>query len=122
MQAVYIEDIAAHEGSEVTLRGWVYNKRSSGKLQFILLRDGTGVLQCVAMQRSLTPEEYGALDKLTQESSLEIRGRVRRDDRAPGGYELDMTGFKIHQIAESYPIRRFGLYSCGHADLYAQRL
>ena len=104
MQAVYIEDIAAHEGSEVELRGWVYNRRSGGKLQFILLRDGTGVLQCVAMQRSFTPEEYGTLDKLTQESSLEIRGRVRRDDRAPGGYELDMTGFKIHQIAESYPI------------------
>ena len=104
MHAVYIEDIAAHVGSEVNLRGWVYNKRSSGKLQFILLRDGTGVLQCVALQRSFTPEEYAALDKLTQESSLEIRGKVRRDERAPGGYELDITGFKIHQIAESYPI------------------
>ena len=81
MRAVYIEDIAAHVGGEVNLRGWVYNKRSSGKLQFILLRDGTGVLQCVAQQRNFSAEEYAALDKLTQESSLEIRGQVRRDER-----------------------------------------
>jgi len=104
MQSVYIENIAAHEGSEVTLRGWVYNKRSSGKLQFILLRDGTGIIQCVGFKGNFTPEQFEALDKLTQESSLEIRGKVRPDERAPGGYEVDITGFKIHQIADSYPI------------------
>ena len=104
MQAVYVEKIAAHEGSEVTLRGWVYNKRSSGKLQFILLRDGTGIIQCVAFRGNFTPGQFEALDKLTQESSLEIHGTVRRDERAPGGYEIDITGFKIHQVAESYPI------------------
>jgi asparaginyl-tRNA synthetase len=104
MQAVYIENIGTYEGIEVTLRGWVYNKRSSGKLQFILLRDGTGIIQCVASKGNFAPEEFEALDKLTQESSLEIRGKVRRDARAPGGYEVDFTGFKIYQIADSYPI------------------
>ncbi len=104
MQAVYIEDIAAHEGGEATLRGWVYNMRSSGKLQFILLRDGTGTIQCVAFKGNFSAEQFAALETLTQESSLTIRGLVRRDDRAPGGYEVDVSAFEIHQIAENYPI------------------
>ena len=104
MPAVYIENVGAHEGNEITLRGWVYNKRSSGKLQFILLRDGTGVIQCVAFKGNFTPEQFDALDKLTQESSIEIRGKVRKDSRSPGGYELDVTGFEIVQVAENYPI------------------
>jgi len=104
MDFVYIRDIAGHEGAEAVLRGWVYNKRSSGKIHFILLRDGTGVIQCVASKGGLTPEQFAELDRLTQESSVEIRGRVRRDQRAPGGYELDVTAFKIVQIAENYPI------------------
>jgi asparaginyl-tRNA synthetase len=104
MEFVYIDKIGAHEGNEVTLRGWVYNKRSSGKLQFVLLRDGTGIIQCVAFKGNFSPEQFEALDKLTQESSVELSGKVRRDDRAPGGFELDLTHFKICQIAESYPI------------------
>ncbi|HYK88216.1 MAG TPA: asparagine--tRNA ligase [Acidobacteriota bacterium] len=104
MAAVYIENVGAHEGSEVTLRGWIYNKRSSGKLQFILLRDGTGIVQCVAFKGNFTQEQFEEIDKLTQESSVEISGKIRRDIRAPGGYELDMTAFKIIQIAEEYPI------------------
>src|SRR5512139_2942664 len=104
MDFIYIRDIAGHEGAEAVLRGWVYNKRSSGKIHFILLRDGTGVIQCVASKGGLTPEQFAELDRLTQESSIEIRGRVRRDQRAPGGYELDVTAFKIFQIAENYPI------------------
>jgi asparaginyl-tRNA synthetase len=104
MKPVYLQDIASHEGNEVTLRGWVYNKRSSGKLQFILLRDGTGLIQCVAFKGNFTPEQFLELDKLTQESSLELTGKVRKDSRAPGGFEIDMTGFRIYQIAESYPI------------------
>jgi asparaginyl-tRNA synthetase len=104
MKAVYIENISVHEGSEVTLRGWVYNKRSSGKLQFILLRDGTGVMQCVAFRGNISPEQFEELDKLTQESSLEVTGKVRRDERAPGGFELEIAGFRIYQVAESYPI------------------
>jgi asparaginyl-tRNA synthetase len=104
MPIAYIGQIGIHEGNEVTLRGWIYNKRSSGKLQFLLLRDGTGIIQCVAFKGNFSPEQFDQLDKLTQESSVELHGKVRRDARAPGGYELDVTGFLIHQIAEEYPI------------------
>jgi asparaginyl-tRNA synthetase len=104
MTAVYVENVSACEGTEITLRGWVYNKRSSGKLQFILLRDGTGIIQCVAFKGNFTPEQFEQLDKLTQESSVEIRGKVRKDTRSTGGYELDVTGFEIMQLAENYPI------------------
>jgi asparaginyl-tRNA synthetase len=104
MTVAYVESIGAHEGNEITLRGWVYNKRSSGKLQFILLRDGTGIIQCVAFRGNFSPEEFDALDKLTQESSIEIQGKVRKDSRSPGGFEVDVTGFKIVQLAENYPI------------------
>jgi asparaginyl-tRNA synthetase len=104
MTVVYVENVGAHDGQDVTLRGWVYNRRSSGKLQFILLRDGTGVIQCVAFRGNFTAEQFDALDGLTQESSLEIQGKVRRDARAPGGYELDVSGFRILQLAQDYPI------------------
>ena len=104
MQTVYVADIASHEGREVALRGWIYNKRSSGRIHFILLRDGTGVIQCVASKGNFTPEQFSELDRLTQESSIEIRGRVRKDQRAPGGHELDMSGYSIYQIAGEYPI------------------
>jgi asparaginyl-tRNA synthetase len=104
MQAVYIENIGAHEGKEVTLRGWIYNKRSSGKLKFILLRDGTGVIQCVGFKGNFTAEQFDELDKVTQESSIEIRGKVRKDDRSPGGYELEIAEFQIIQVANDYPI------------------
>lgn len=104
MSVVYVEDVGAYEASEVTLRGWVYNKRSSGKLQFILLRDGTGIIQCVAFKGNFSPEQFDALDRLTQESSIEIRGKVRKDTRSRGGYELDVADFTILQLAENYPI------------------
>ncbi len=104
MTTAYIEHIGEYEGREITLRGWVYKKRSSGKLQFILLRDGTGMVQCVVFKGNMPPGEYEALEKVTQESSIEITGKVRSDKRAPGGYEVDVTGFAIHQIAEDYPI------------------
>jgi asparaginyl-tRNA synthetase len=104
MPVVYVENVGMHEDEEVTLRGWVYNKRSSGKLQFILLRDGTGIVQCVAFKGSFTADEFDALDKITQESSIEIRGKVRKDSRSPGGYEVEIAGFQIIQVAENYPI------------------
>jgi asparaginyl-tRNA synthetase len=100
----YIEDVASHDGREVTIRGWVYNKRSSGKIQFILLRDGTGIIQCVVSKANFSPEQYDALDKVTQESSVSITGKVRKDQRAPGGYEMDATEFRIEQVAQDYPI------------------
>ncbi len=104
MRIDYIDNVASYEGDEVSIRGWVYNKRSSGKLQFILLRDGSGIIQCVAFKGNFTPEQFEALDKLTQESSLIVRGKVRKDARAAGGYELDLTGFEIIQVTDDYPI------------------
>ena len=104
MQYVYIEDIANYVGQEVTLRGWLYNKRSSGKIQFLLVRDGTGLIQAVVSRADVPPAVWDAAESLTQESSLYLTGTVRADKRAPGGYELTATDIKVVQIAEEYPI------------------
>jgi asparaginyl-tRNA synthetase len=98
--------IAEHEGKEVTLGGWVYNIRSSGKIHFLLLRDGTGIMQCVAGKNDVAPEAFEAMKGLTQESSVLVRGRVRAEKRAPYcGYELTVKDLKIVNIAKEYPIQ-----------------
>lgn len=105
MAKTYIENLSQHEGEEVQIHGWLYNKRSSGKIRFMLLRDGTGVVQCVMVKDHVPDQVFNAFDALTQESSLSVKGKVRKDDRAPGGYELDVIDIpKIYQIAEEYPI------------------
>ncbi len=104
MDWVYISDIAAHEGQTVTLKGWLYNKRSSGKLHFLLIRDGTGLIQGVVSRGDVSPETFEAAGALTQESSVIVAGTVRADSRAPGGYELAVTDVKPVQIARDYPI------------------
>ncbi|MET0623420.1 MAG: asparagine--tRNA ligase [Pyrinomonadaceae bacterium] len=104
MQQVYINQLSRHAGEEVTLRGWLYNMRSSGKLMFPQLRDGTGVVQCVVFKKAVAPEVWDALAHLGQESALSVRGTVRADERAPGGFELDVTGVEVLQRAENYPI------------------
>jgi len=101
---VYIEDIAAYEGKEVTLKGWLYNKTDKGKLQFLLVRDGTGVIQAVVFEDDVSPEMFEAAQTVTQESSLIVTGTVREDRRAPGGYELTANDVEIVQLAEDYPI------------------
>ncbi|MFC1629148.1 asparagine--tRNA ligase, partial [Gemmatimonadota bacterium] len=90
----------------MTLRGWLYNKRSSGKIQFLLLRDGTGIIQCVVKQTDAGDETFALCDTLTQETSLAVTGMVRVDERAQGGHELVVSsgGIEIIQIAEDYPI------------------
>jgi asparaginyl-tRNA synthetase len=103
-QRVYIENLGDHVGRDVTLQGWLYNKRSSGKIRFLLLRDGTGIIQGVLVKGQTPDESYQAFDELTQESSFAMTGKVRKDDRAPGGFELDVAGIKVHQIAKDYPI------------------
>jgi asparaginyl-tRNA synthetase len=104
MSYVYIEDVGKHDGQEVTLRGWLYNKRSSGKLHFLQVRDGTGILQCVVFKKDVPAEQFELTDHLTQETSLMVTGIVRADTRAPLGYELGVTGLEVvHQSAE-YPI------------------
>jgi asparaginyl-tRNA synthetase len=101
---VYINDLSQHVGEEVTLRGWLYNLRSSGKLIFPQLRDGTGLVQCVVFKKNVPEELFDKLKSLGQESALAIRGTVRADERAPGGYEIDVTGAEIVQAVEGYPI------------------
>jgi len=104
MQQVYINQLSGHVGEEVTLRGWLYNMRSSGKLMFPQLRDGTGLVQCVVFKKAVPPEVWEGLGRLGQESAVEVRGMVRADERAPGGYELDVTAAEVLQRAEGYPI------------------
>ncbi len=85
MGQVYIEELSQYEGQEVTIKGWVYNKRSSGKIQFILVRDGTGMVQGVLVKSEVSPEVFAIAKELTQESSIIVKGIVRSDERAPGG-------------------------------------
>ena len=104
MPWVYIEDLGGHLGAEVTLKGWLYNRRSSGKVHFLLIRDGTGVCQCVASINDLGAEAFATADHLGQETSLEVTGVVREDKRAPGGRELTITGLKVLAPSIDYPI------------------
>ena len=99
-----IEDIAAYEGKEVTLKGWLYNKTDKGRLQFLLVRDGTGIIQAVVFENDVPPETFEAAKAVTQESSLVVTGAVRADRRAPSGYELTANAVEIVQLAEDYPI------------------
>ena len=106
-EIVSIKDIASYDGQEVTLRGWVYNKTGKGRLQFVQLRDGTGVIQCVAFKKEIEPESFEAVKTLTQESSIIVTGTVRADERAPGipgGYEVGLSNVEVVQIADEYPI------------------
>ena len=102
-----IATLGQYEGQSVTLRGWLYNLRESGKLLFPIFRDGTGTIQGVAHVKSVPAEVFEALKGLTQESSVIVTGKVRADKRAPGGFELDVEGLEVvHRIPESdpYPI------------------
>ena len=99
-----ISELADHVGETVELRGWLYNKRSSGKISFLLVRDGTGLVQGVLVQAEADPGSWAASELLTQESSLIVTGSVREDARAPGGHELSLSSVHPVQIASDYPI------------------
>jgi asparaginyl-tRNA synthetase len=102
--SVYIKDLREHVGKEVSLKGWLYHKRSSGKIKFLIMRDGSGYLQCVVFKGNVSPEIFELADKITQESSFEVKGVVREDKRAIGGYELDVTDLKLISLSQEYPI------------------
>lgn len=104
MKYCYIEDIGKYLGEEVEVCGWLYNRRSSGKVHFLMVRDGTGILQCVMGKKDISEDIFHIADELPQESSLIVRGIVREDKRAPGGYELLVKGLKVIHISEPYPI------------------
>ena len=106
-ETIQIEDIAAHVDETVTLKGWLYAKTGKGKLQFLQLRDGSGIVQCVLFKNDVSEELFEDAKGLTQESSLIVTGAVRADARAPGspgGFEIGVTALQIIQIAEEYPI------------------
>ncbi len=103
-QYTTINCLSLHEGKEVTLAGWLYKSRSSGKVQFLVLRDGTGLCQCVVEKSKVSDELFSRLKHLGQESSLTITGIVRADERSVGGYELAVADAKIISSADGYPI------------------
>ncbi len=100
----YIKDLYKYEGEEVTIKGWVYNRRSSGKIVFLLIRDGTGIVQVVVSQGKVSEDVFGLCDTIPYESSVIITGRAYKDERAPGGYELSFENIVVVSFAEDYPI------------------
>src|SRR6266536_6172376 len=92
-----IAEIGQHEGQPVTLRGWLYNLRESGKLLFPIFRDGSGMIQGIVPKAAVPAEVFDTIKNLTQESSVIVEGRVRADKRAPGGYELDVSNVQVVQ-------------------------
>jgi asparaginyl-tRNA synthetase len=103
-ETIRIEDVEEHVGDEITLRGWLYNQTDKGRLQFLLVRDGTGVIQAVAFEDDIEADVFKAITELSQESSIIVSGTVRADERAPGGHELSITDLEIVQLAQEYPI------------------
>ena len=107
MSIVRIENLKDHVGAAVTLRGWLYNKTDKGRLQFLQVRDGSGICQAVVFKKNVSEAVFDAARRLTQESSLIVSGAVRAEERAPGipgGFELDVTDLEVVQVAADYPI------------------
>lgn len=101
---MYIDQASAHVGQAVTIDGWVYNSRSSGKVAFVLVRDGRGIMQCVVARADVENAVFETATHLTQESSISVSGTVHEEPRAPGGYELHLDKIDVHQAAIDYPI------------------
>ena len=102
---VFIEDIHKHLGQEVIIAGWLYNKRSGGKIHFLLVRDGTNVIQCVMVKGEVPEELFASYEKLGFESSLLVKGKVSEDKRSPLGFELQVSDLLLLQSPpEEYPI------------------
>ena len=104
MKKIFIADIKNYENQVVTIQAWLYNKRSSGKLHFLQLRDGTAEIQAVVFKGNVSPEVFELADKITQESSIEVTGTIKPTDRAKIGFEIDATDVKLICGSEDYPI------------------
>ena len=104
-ESVEIKDLHAHVGETVTVQGWVETTRGHGKVAFAVVRDGTGIVQCVFVQKALSEEAWEGFGTLTQESVVAVTGEVKADDRAPGGFELGISDLEVRSIAEEYPIQ-----------------
>jgi asparaginyl-tRNA synthetase len=101
---VHIDDIGKHEGEEVTIKGWLHNRRSSGKIHFLIVRDGTGFIQAVMSKAAVGDELFKAADHLSQETSIIVTGTARADQRAPTGYEIDVRTVEVVGESHDYPI------------------
>src|SRR6186713_2949125 len=101
---IYIEDIGAHAGEDVTIKGWLHNRRSSGKIHFLILRDGSGFIQAVMSKAAVGDEVFKAADHLSQETSVMVTGAARADARAPSGYEIDVKSLEVVGESHDYPI------------------
>ena len=104
MKKTYIADLSKHVGETVELKGWVYNKRSSGKIKFLLLRDGTGLCQCVYFKGECDEASFTEFEKMTQEACVYVTGIVKEEKRSPGGFELSARTLEIHAPSVEYPI------------------
>ncbi len=104
MKSILLTNINKYSDSEVRINGWVYNKRSSGKVGFLMLRDGTGTIQCIFFKPEIGEELFSQFKSLTQESSITIEGKVAENDRADGGFEIQVKNLIIHHISSNYPI------------------
>ncbi len=104
METARINRIAEFEEKKVQLNGWVYNSRRSGKIGFLMFRDGFGIIQCIVAKNDVGEEQYEIFKSLTQESSLSIEGEVVKNDRAPGGFEIITSRLNLHQLSQDYPI------------------
>src|SRR5215470_15049910 len=104
MTQTYIRDVSKHVGQEITIKGWLYNIRSSCKLMFPQIRDGSGVIQGVVSKRDVSEKVWNDFALLTQESSIIVRGAVREHPKQPGVYELDVKDVQVIQVAQEYPI------------------
>src|SRR5947209_5847379 len=104
MQREYIQDLSKYVDREVTLRGWLYNKRSSGKILFPILRDGTGICQCVVMKNAVDETTFNAADQLSQESAFAVTGKVQATKNTESGVEVFVSKIELISQAEGYPI------------------
>src|SRR6516165_5674939 len=95
MSEARVENLSKHVGETVTLHGWLYNKRSSGKLHFLEMRDGTGIVQCVVFKGNVSPETFAAADHIAQETSLEVVGSVKKHAKIEGQFEIDVKDVRV---------------------------
>ena len=115
---IYVKDIGEYVGEEIQIKGWIYNKRDSGRIKFLLVRDGTGMIQSTIWSKDPEFHLFKLFDQITQESSVKVTGKVKREERAPGGYELEISNLEIIQVSAEYPI---SLKSHGTAFLMDNR-
>jgi asparaginyl-tRNA synthetase len=106
MKEIDIRDVSKYEGEKVKIKGWLYNKRSSGKIHFLIIRDGTGYIQGIVEKKNVSEEIFELYDKISIETSLEIVGKIRKDERSPFLYEMDIEDIKIYHLTNDYPITK----------------